>query len=85
LKADAGNHQILSVLIVLFRPIPAGRDWLLYGDEYGRMKFCNLPKPDSQLRLFPFHYESQSSELLSCLIVTLCTVWGEIIFVLKSL
>jgi hypothetical protein len=23
------------------RPISAGRDWPLYGDEYGRMKFGN--------------------------------------------
>jgi hypothetical protein len=25
------------------RPISAGCDWPLYGDEYGRMKFGNLP------------------------------------------
>jgi len=25
-------------------PSTAGRDWLLSGDEYGRMKFGNLPR-----------------------------------------
>jgi hypothetical protein len=25
------------------RPNSAGRDWPLYGDEYGRMKFVNPP------------------------------------------
>jgi hypothetical protein len=25
------------------RPIPAGRDWLLWGDEYGKMKLGNVP------------------------------------------
>jgi hypothetical protein len=38
LKADAENHQFLSVLVVLFRPDVTCRDWPLYGDEYGRMK-----------------------------------------------
>jgi hypothetical protein len=31
------------------RPIPAGRDWPLYGDEYGRMKFGNVQKPTVQI------------------------------------
>lgn len=31
----------LGDLIVKNRPKPAGRDWPLYGDEYGRMKFGN--------------------------------------------
>jgi len=29
------------------RPIPAGRDWPLYGNEYDRIKFGNVPT-DSQ-------------------------------------
>lgn len=31
-----------------FRPISAGRDWPLYGDEYGRMKFGNMLIADAQ-------------------------------------
>jgi len=33
-------------LVVGERPISAGHDWPLYGDEYGRMKFGNVPKRD---------------------------------------
>ena len=29
------------------RPNVAGHDWPLYGDEYGRMKFGNVPIADS--------------------------------------
>jgi hypothetical protein len=29
-------------MIALFRPGAADRDWPLYGDEYGRMKFDNV-------------------------------------------
>jgi len=43
MKAAVGNHQTLSIMAVRSRPIPAGRDWPLYGDEYGRMKFSNVP------------------------------------------
>jgi hypothetical protein len=32
------------LLIGSSRPISAGRDWPLYGDEYGRMKFGNYQK-----------------------------------------
>jgi len=31
--------NILNEMTVSKRPIVAGRDWPLYGDEYGRMKF----------------------------------------------
>jgi hypothetical protein len=34
-------------LIVNTRPQAAGHDWPLYGDEYGRMKFGNMPFSDS--------------------------------------
>jgi len=30
-------------LNISFQPIPADHDWPLYGDEYGRMKFGNVP------------------------------------------
>jgi hypothetical protein len=32
------------------RPISAGRGWPLYGDEYGRMKFNNLPLSAVQMK-----------------------------------
>jgi hypothetical protein len=32
---------LLTTAIGSERPIPAGRDWPLYDDEYGRMKFGN--------------------------------------------
>ena len=41
MKAAVGNHQTLSIMAVRSRPKPAGHDWPLYGDEYGRMKFGN--------------------------------------------
>ena len=31
------------------RPIFAGRDWLLYGEEFDSMDIGYVPKPDRQL------------------------------------
>jgi hypothetical protein len=41
IKTDTGKYLFLGFMIALFRPIPDGDDWPLYGDEYGRMKFGN--------------------------------------------
>lgn len=33
-------------------PMAAGRDWPLYGDKYGRMKFDNLPRVGIRLNKY---------------------------------
>ena len=38
------------------RPIPAGRDWPLYGDEYNRMKCGNVPFGDYQLIIESYRF-----------------------------
>jgi len=37
-----------------FRPLAAGREWPLYGDEYDRMKFGNLPTGSDKPIFRPF-------------------------------